>query len=131
MASKMFAGVTEPAADSSPSAQRVAENQARFREANERISTIAERADVERIPFVCECADAGCREILRLVREEYEAIRADGRRFLNAPGHEDASSAWGVVVDRRDRYVIVEKIGEAGDRVEASDPRAEGDDDDG
>ena len=120
--------VSQPAEERSPSAQRVAENQARFREANEKISTVSKRVDLERIPFVCECADPGCREILRLSRDEYEAVRADGRRFFNAAGHEDASSSWGVVVERCDGYVVVEKIGEAGDIAEASDPRLEGND---
>jgi hypothetical protein len=119
--------VAETALPYEPVAKRVAENQARFREANEEISAIAERgADLPRIPFVCECANPRCVEILRLSRSQYEAIRADGRRFLNAPGHEAAALGWGVVVERGDGFVVVEKIGEAGDFSDALDPRREG-----
>jgi hypothetical protein len=120
--------VTETASSYDPVAKRVAENQARFREANEEVSAVAERgADLPRIPFVCECANPRCVEILRLSRSEYEAVRADGRRFLNVPGHEAASLGWGVVVERGDGFVVVEKIGDAGDIANALDPRNDGD----
>ena len=111
--------MSEPAAHESAAAQRVAENEARFRAANERISEAARRADLPRIPFVCECANLRCAAILRLSRDEYEVVRADGRRFLNAPGHEAAAMGWATVVDRHDEYVVVERVGEAAELVEA------------
>ena len=117
--------MSEPAASDSATARRVAENDSRFREANERISKAARRADLDQIPFVCECANLRCREIVRLRRSEYEEVRASGRRFLEVPGHEAASMGWGTVVDRRDGYVVVEKIGEAAEIVEALDPRGD------
>jgi hypothetical protein len=121
--------VAETAFPYNPVAKRVAENQARFRETNEEINAIAQRgADLPRIPFVCECADPRCVEILRLSRFEYEAIRADGRRFVNAPGHEAAALGWAVVVEGGDGFVVVEKIGEAGDISDALDPREVGSD---
>ena len=48
--------------------ERIAKNDAKFREANERISAAAEEHAVEgmRIPFICECADPTCMEIVRL-----------------------------------------------------------------
>jgi hypothetical protein len=116
-------GVAQPVPEHDSVAQRVAENQARFREANEDISSIAQRADLPRIPFVCECANPRCVEIVRLSRADYEGVRADGRRFLNAPGHETASLGWAVVVDRGPGFLVVEKIGEAGAISEALDPR--------
>jgi hypothetical protein len=76
---------------------------------------------------VCECANPECVEILRLSRSEYEAIRADGRRFLNAPGHEAAALGWGVVVEKGEGFVVVEKIGDAGNISDALDPRRDGD----
>jgi hypothetical protein len=115
--------VAEAVPEHDPVARRVAENQARFREANEDINAIARQADLPRIPFVCECANPRCVEILRLSRAEYEAIRADGRLFLNAPDHEAAALGWAVVVERRSDFVVVEKIGEAGQISEALDPR--------
>jgi hypothetical protein len=115
--------VAETVPEPDPVARRVAENQSRFREANEDINAIAQQADLPRIPFVCECANPRCVEILRLSRAEYEAIRADGRRFVNAPNHEAAALGRAVVVERRPDFVVVEKIGEAGQISEALDPR--------
>jgi hypothetical protein len=74
------------------------------------------------VPFVCECADRGCSELVRLDLDEYEEIRANSRHFLSAPGHLAAEGA-AVVVAERDGYVIVEKVGHAGDIVEALDER--------
>jgi hypothetical protein len=108
-------------------AQRIARNDATFREANERISAAAEVYGVDMpIPFICECADPRCSEIVRLELEEYEEIRADPRRFLNVPGHEKAAQGAAVVVAERDGYVIVEKVGHAGEVVEALDERTAG-----
>jgi hypothetical protein len=104
--------------------ERIALNNATFRNANERISAAAGVYDVDMpVPFICECADRSCSEILRLELDEYEEIRADSRHFLNAPGHHAAAQGAAVVVAERDGYVIVEKIGHAGDIVEALDER--------
>jgi hypothetical protein len=72
-------------------------------------------------PFRCECARQGCTELIRLSPAEYEHVRADGRRFLVVPGHED--TALETVVERHSAYVVVEKRGPAGEFAEASDPR--------
>jgi hypothetical protein len=118
--------MSEPAHQSEVTAARVAENDARFRELNERIRAAAARVEMERIPFICECADLDCSMILRVSAAEYEAIRASGRRFLNAPGHEAAAAGWAIVVGEGDGYVVVEKVGEAGEITEALDPREDG-----
>ena len=60
---------------------------------------------------------------MRLAAEEYEAIRRDPRRFVNAPEHESNGLGWCRVVHEFDRYTVVEKIGEAGELAEALDPR--------
>ena len=104
--------------------ERIARNNATFRQANERISAIAAEYQADfRLPFVCECADATCREILRLFPEQYEEIRANSRHFLQAPGHDVADRGSAVIVAERDNYVIVEKTGHAGDVSEAMDER--------
>jgi hypothetical protein len=104
--------------------ERIAKNNAIFREANEQISAAAGVYQVDMpIPFLCECPAPTCREIVRLELEEYEAIRADSRRFLNVPGHHDAAQEAAVVVEERDGYVIIEKVGRAGEIVEALDER--------
>ena len=107
------------------SAERVARNDAIFREANERISDTAEAEEVtEEIPFLCECAEESCTEIVPLSQEEYESVRANATDFLNAIGHEVAAGPHGEVVERNHRYVVVRKRGAAAEIVEDLDPRA-------
>jgi hypothetical protein len=105
-------------------AERVARNEAVFREANEHIRDAAITHDVRaRVPFLCECADEGCREIVRLSLEEYEAVRQDPRRFINAPDHHLQFTHAVRRVEQHDGYDVVEKIGVAGEVAEELDPR--------
>lgn len=105
--------------------ERVARNDALFREANEKIEATAEalQSDVLDVPFLCECADRSCTQILRLNREDYEEVRSDSRHFLNAPGHHVAAQGAAEVVAEREGYVIVRKLGHAGDVAAALDER--------
>jgi hypothetical protein len=104
--------------------KRIARNDATFREANEQIGAAAGIYGIEgAVPFICECADPACSEIVPLELRRYEEIRADSRHFLNVPGHEAAAQGAAVVIDKREGYVIVEKVGHAGDVVEALDER--------
>jgi hypothetical protein len=104
--------------------ERIAQNDATFRNANERIGAAAGVYDVNMpIPFICECADPTCMEIVRLDLDQYEEIRANSRRFFNIPGHEAASQGTAVVVAQREGYVIVEETGLTGDLVDALDER--------
>ena len=48
---------------------------------------------IDRVPFICECADANCMEIIRLSLDEYEAVRQHPARFFTAPGHSALSIA--------------------------------------
>jgi hypothetical protein len=106
--------------------ERIAKNQAIFRDANERIHAAAGVYDVSmRVPFICECADPTCSEVVPLELREYQEVRADPRRFLNVPGHEAASQGAAIVVEERDRYVIAEKIGHAAEVAEALDERTD------
>src|SRR6185437_10868514 len=95
------------------SAERVARNDATFREANEAIARSAAGVDIERVPFICECADERCTAIVRLSRAEYEEVRADPTHFINVPGHEASAGGYVTVIARRAGYDIVEKVGEA------------------
>jgi hypothetical protein len=104
--------------------ERIARNNATFRDANEHISAAAGIYGIDSpVPFICECADARCSEIIRLPLEEYEAIRAHSRHFLHVPGHQDGADVAHIVA-RRDGYVIVEKVGRAGEIAEALDERS-------
>jgi hypothetical protein len=48
--------------------ERIVKNNQTFRAANERIKEKSDQygSPLERIPFLCECPQEGCREILRL-----------------------------------------------------------------
>ena len=105
-------------------AERVARNDATFREANEHIAERAETYGVHGlIPFVCECAEESCTEIVRLTMDEYTRVRADGARFLNEHGHVAAAQQHARVVEEHERYTVVEKIGRAGEIARELDPR--------
>lgn len=102
---------------------RLAHNEALFREVNERIKEFAE--DVDTLVLMCECGELDCKDVLEVTPAEYEAIRASGDRFFLVPGHEDA--AFERVIERTARFVVVEKVGEAGDVARDLDPRSEAD----
>jgi hypothetical protein len=106
------------------SAERVAKNDAVFRNANEGIERSAvEHGVAEGVPFLCECAEPSCTELLRLSLVDYEMVRAQPRWFINAPGHQVAGGKHVEVARQRDGYLIVEKLGRAGEIVEELDPR--------
>lgn len=99
--------------------ERIARNDAIFREANEGIGEAAEEHQfATRIPFICECADPSCREIIRLTLDEYKQLRSDPRHFVNVPGHEATAHGWVEVVARTDGHATVEKLGKAGEIAE-------------
>lgn len=106
------------------SEERLARNEVFFRSLNERIRGAADAysADGHVYEFVCECSDPGCLERVRLTAAEYEAVRADAKTFVLAPGHEQ--SAIEVVIQPGFDHVIVEKLGAAGAVAAALDPRA-------
>jgi hypothetical protein len=101
------------------SVERIARNNAIFREANEQIGETAEEYGAQTsIPFLCECADQNCREIVWLMLEQFREVRSDPRHFVNMPGHEASAHGWAEVIARADGYVTVAKIGRAGDIAE-------------
>jgi hypothetical protein len=94
-----------------PRVERIKANNQRFRQANESIRDRADAvgADMDRIPFLCECPVEDCVEILQLTRAQYAAVREHPRHFITAVGHEEAEKPVADVVSRNDGYVIVEK----------------------
>ena len=108
-----------------PAAERVARNDAIFRDANEGIKEAATKYGVTGpLPFICECADPTCTEIVRLDPIEYERIRANPIRFLNAPDHNRSAGPYAAVVERHEGYEVIEKQGAARDIVKELDPRS-------
>lgn len=101
-------------------AERIAQNQSRFREANEQIEAAADRMHlVGDIPFICECATSTCTEIVRMSLDDYEEVRRHERRFFVVPGHQDVAVSMGVGEvmghDPDGRFVLVDKSGIAGE----------------
>jgi hypothetical protein len=100
--------------------QRVAMNEATFRKVNEGMEVGQDPAGL--LTFICECGRMGCSELIQLTRREYEGIRKDPRRFAILDGHEIPDVEK--VVERHDRYVVVEKAGDPeAEIVEHTDPR--------
>jgi uncharacterized protein YhfF len=88
--------------------ERKARTESAFREVNERIAENALRFEAGSTEFICECDDPQCTARVEVTIEEYEQIRADGARFLLAPGHGDKSIEE--VVERHNTFMIVEKV---------------------
>jgi hypothetical protein len=102
--------------------QRAARNEAIFREINEGIRRGRWPGEEDSITsFRCECASLGCTEMLALSFQDYERIRNHPRRFIVHPGHERLDVE--VVVEAYPTFLIVQKVGEAGEVAEETDPR--------
>jgi hypothetical protein len=100
--------------------QRVAMNEATFRRVNEGME--AGQSDSGLLSFVCECGRLGCTRLIQLTRAEYEGMRENPRRFAVVDGHEILEAEE--VVERHDRYLVVEKRGAPeAEIVEHTDPR--------
>jgi hypothetical protein len=103
--------------------QRLALNEALFRQVNERLLEMSTRfGTLDSGPeFVCECPDEACTDRITLSIGEYERLRANPRQFVVLPGHE-AVTIERVVADRGS-YRVVEKVGVPGVIAEDTDPR--------
>jgi hypothetical protein len=108
------------------SASRRAENEDAFRDANEGL--VAKAAELglgkERTPYLCECEDETCVEIIRLTRAEYEEVRADPKRFVVKTGHHQPP--YDKVIREDAEFTIIQKTGEEGELVAELDPRSVG-----
>ena len=102
-------------------AEQRALNENIFREMNERLERLGEEFGDGTVEFLCECADPACSAALSVPVSAYEAVRRDSRRFLIVPGHQQEGSER--VVEEHPDYLVVEKVGEAGEVAEDTDPR--------
>jgi hypothetical protein len=111
---------------STPRAARIAKNETRFRDINERLEhglrQISDRSEL--LEFVCECGDRGCEQHVRLTLGEYEGVRRDSRRFAVVPGHVARETER--VIGGNERYEVVEKFGSAVAVTDAADQRSPG-----
>jgi predicted ThiF/HesA family dinucleotide-utilizing enzyme len=105
--------------------QRVAMNEATFRKVNEGMEAGQEPEGM--LAFFCECGRLGCNKLIELTRPEYEQVRSNPRRFAILDGHQIEEVED--VVDRTERFIVVEKRGKPeSEIVEHTDPRAPLDD---
>jgi len=103
--------------------QRAGANEATIRDVNEGIERGQWPGEEDApVGFRCECAQLGCNQLIELSVREYEDIRAHPRRFVVVPGHEAPDVER--VIEAGPRYVIVEKLDQAGEVAEQHDPRA-------
>ena len=106
--------------------ERIARNEASFREINERLSNGLRQLpdNPELLEFICECGNPRCEQHVQLTLSEFEQIREDSRRFVIVPGHiiPDAER----LVASNDRFDVVEKLGEAINLTDAADRRTPG-----
>jgi hypothetical protein len=111
----------------SASEERLSRNEAIFREINERTRSLQERFGPEDPStryeeFLCECGDQMCVERVKLTIPEYESVRAEPTQFVIRPGHTLPRAER--IVSETDRYVIVDKLGDAAEVAADRDPRS-------
>jgi hypothetical protein len=107
--------------------ERLAQNEALFREVNERVAEVATHfieveTKGEAVEFTCECGRRDCAEPIAMTVAEYQAIRAESTRFAVLPEHELPEVE--TVVERHPTYVVVEKRdADAQEIARETDPR--------
>jgi len=104
--------------------ERLARNEALFREVNERVRAIAalHGDDGHQYEFFCECSNRDCDLKLSLSVAAYEGVRDHSEWFFVAPGH--SLPEVDAVIESRDGYDIVAKDGDAALLSEELDPRS-------
>jgi hypothetical protein len=113
--------------DGGISGERAAQNQSLYRSINERVRELNETfaeiglADSE---WICECADTECTFRIPASLHEYETVRSNPRTFIVFPGHLYPQVER--VFEENDRFMVVEKIDNAGQLAEVLDPRVTG-----
>jgi hypothetical protein len=97
--------------------ERIARNEASFRELNENLAENVHRGrrEPEFAGFVCECGNEDCDTTVRVPLDAYADIRADAKLFFVVPGHELSDTED--VVGEGDGYLVVRKHEDVADIV--------------
>lgn len=98
-------------------AEKIARNNALFREANDQIESAAAEYGVDAnqpVPFICECSDRQCVEIISMTLGEYRRVRTNPRWFAHAVDHERQVEDAVEPVEDHPGYLLIEKINHAG-----------------
>ena len=117
---------TQPASDQASDIDnevRGARNEVVLRDLNERLEAHNEWLGERFSEWVCECANDECMTPVELSIEEYERVRAEPTHFVVAPEAQHVDSEIERVVQREQRYWVVEKIGVGAEISEDRDPR--------
>ena|ERR1700744_3747306 len=98
--------------------ERVARNELAFRQANETLrgvfeSVAAEGEDAEAFPFLCECGERECTDVVSISLETYAGVRAEPTHFVIIAGHKQLDSER--IVATGEGWEVVEKNGIAGE----------------
>jgi hypothetical protein len=98
-----------------PRLERIARNEALFRRVNEAIEDVSEGLEERSwapeqgsVEFHCECGREGCDAHVAMDPNEYERVHGQRDRFVVHPDH--VTPEIEAVVDRTDRYVVVDKL---------------------
>jgi SpoU rRNA methylase family enzyme len=114
--------MAQPTEQSDQQAHEIGRRQSLFREVNERIDELAGDFDLQdEMKILCECASDQCTERIAMTEEEYENLRRIPTHFAVLAGHE--ITAVERVVEKNDRYIVVEKLGESAAAAIKLDPR--------
>src|SRR5436190_12524797 len=110
--------------------ERRARNESLIRSVNEQIERLdreAAHSNADVFDFHCECGRSECEEKTSMTLTEYEQVRHQSDRFALIPGHETLELER--IVERKDRYVVVDKLPAVEPLVEDDErgarPRAE------
>jgi hypothetical protein len=108
---------------------RVARNEALYRELNERIREIEEDLSARGVAdepelgeYFCECGFDACMEKIRVTPQEYEAVRSSPVQFAIKPEHlvPDVER----VLQQNSRFALIEKLEPERELVAELDPRS-------
>jgi hypothetical protein len=105
-------------------ARRLGENEAIFREVNERLRDVGESFSLlaDESQFICECADPACTEPIAMTLDKYEEIRSHPARFAVVRGHEVPDIER--IVEDTGTFLVIEKhAGPAAELARERDPR--------
>jgi hypothetical protein len=103
--------------------KRAAKNQSLFRAINERVNDINKTHDLwlRLSDWFCECPGYNCTTRIALTPQQYEAVRANPTHFIVAPSKEHLVPDVERVIQQRERYWVIEKVG--GGAAVAEQPR--------
>jgi hypothetical protein len=104
-----------------PQLRRRAQNEAVFREVNERIAALGAAHGYARLELVCECASIGCAAPISILVSDYQQARSDPRTFIVGRSHADPGTE--VVLAERGSYALVQKLEEPDDGTATTTPR--------